>query len=36
MRWLKHYGFVPLDIPSVTNGLSSNGGSARWNSHYLG
>jgi phenylalanyl-tRNA synthetase alpha chain len=29
MRWLKHYGFVPLDIPSVTNGLSSNGGSAR-------
>ena len=29
MRWLKHYGFVPLDIPSVTNGLSSNGGNAR-------
>lgn len=29
MRWLKHYGFVPLDIPSVTTGLSSTGGSAR-------
>ena len=22
-RWLKHYGFDPLDIPSITGGLSS-------------
>lgn len=26
MKWIKHYGFVPLDIPSITNGLSMNGG----------
>lgn len=22
MRWLKHYGFIPLDLPSVAGGLS--------------
>ncbi len=22
LRWLKHYGFVPLDVPTVTGGLS--------------
>ncbi|MBN2752310.1 MAG: phenylalanine--tRNA ligase subunit alpha [Rhodospirillaceae bacterium] len=22
LRWLKHYGFVPLDMPTVTGGLS--------------
>ena len=26
MKWIKHYGFVPLDIPTVTSGLSLNGG----------
>lgn len=26
MRWIKHYGFLPLDIPTVTSGLSLNGG----------
>ncbi len=26
MRWIKHYGFVPLDVPTVTSGLSMNGG----------
>ncbi len=29
MRWLKHYGFVPLDIPTITSGLSANGGAKR-------
>ncbi|MCK5296126.1 MAG: phenylalanine--tRNA ligase subunit alpha [Alphaproteobacteria bacterium] len=29
LRWLKHYGFVPLDIPSMTRGLSMTGGTAR-------
>lgn len=29
IRWLKHYGFVPLDTASMTGGLSNNGGSAR-------
>lgn len=29
VRWLKHYGFVPLDEASMTGGLSNNGGSAR-------
>lgn len=29
VRWLKHYGFVPLDTASMTGGLSNNGGSAR-------
>ncbi len=23
MRWLKHYGFLPLDIPTIAGGLSS-------------
>jgi phenylalanyl-tRNA synthetase alpha chain len=23
MRWLKHYGFVPLDVPTLAGGLSS-------------
>ena len=23
LRWLKHYGFLPLDIPSLAGGLSS-------------
>lgn len=22
MRWLKHYGFIPLDLPSIAGGLS--------------
>jgi phenylalanyl-tRNA synthetase alpha chain len=22
LRWLKHYGFLPLDLPTVTGGLS--------------
>ena len=26
MRWMKHYGFLPLDIPTVTSGLSFNAG----------
>ena len=29
VRWLKHYGFNPLDFSSMTSGLSNNGGSAR-------
>lgn len=29
MRWIKHYGFLPLDIPSIISGLSFNGGSKR-------
>lgn len=29
LRWLKHYGFVPLDESSMTGGLSNNGGLAR-------
>ena len=26
MRWIKHYGFAPLDVPSVTGGLTMNAG----------
>ena len=26
MRWMKHYGFLPLDVPTITNGLSFNAG----------
>ncbi|MDY6408180.1 MAG: phenylalanine--tRNA ligase subunit alpha [Pseudomonadota bacterium] len=26
MKWIKHYGFLPLDVPTVTSGLSLNGG----------
>ena len=22
LRWLKHFGFIPLDIPSISGGLS--------------
>ncbi|MDR2902799.1 MAG: phenylalanine--tRNA ligase subunit alpha [Lactobacillales bacterium] len=29
MRWIKHYGFLPLDIPTITGGLSLNGGHKR-------
>ena len=29
VRWLKHYGFLPLDESSMTGGLSNNGGVAR-------
>ena len=29
VRWLKHYGFLPLDESSMTGGLSNNGGLAR-------
>lgn len=29
MRWIKHYGFLPLDIPTITSGLSLNGGLKR-------
>lgn len=26
MRWIRHYGFLPLDVPTITSGLSMNGG----------
>ena len=26
MKWIKHYGFLPLDVPNITSGLSMNGG----------
>lgn len=26
VRWLRHYGFAPLDMASMTGGLSGNGG----------
>lgn len=29
VRWLKHYGFAPLDFSSMTGGLSNNGGLVR-------
>ncbi len=29
IRWLKHYGFIPLDIPAINRGLSLNGGVKR-------
>ena len=29
VRWLKNYGFAPLDFSSLTGGLSNNGGSLR-------
>ncbi len=29
VRWLKNYGFSPLDFSSLTGGLSNNGGSTR-------
>lgn len=29
IRWLKHYGFNPLDMASMTGGLSNNGGLGR-------
>ena len=29
VRWLKHYGFTPLDFSSMTGGLSDKGGLAR-------
>lgn len=29
MRWIKHYGFLPGDVPTITSGLSLNGGSKR-------
>ena len=29
IRWLKHYGFSPLDFSSLTGGLSNNGGLLR-------
>ncbi len=29
VRWLKHYGFTPLDESSMTGGLSNNGGLSR-------
>ncbi len=29
MRWIKHYGFLPLDIPTNTAGLSLNAGAKR-------
>jgi phenylalanyl-tRNA synthetase alpha chain len=22
LRWLRHYGFVPLDVPSIAQGLN--------------
>ena len=29
LRWIKHYGFIPLDIPSTGAGLSMTGGNKR-------
>ena len=29
VRWMKNYGFTPLDFSSMTSGLSNNGGLAR-------
>ena len=29
MNWTKHYGFLPLDIPTITSGLSMNGGNKK-------
>ena len=29
VRWIQHYGFVPLDLSSMTGGMSNNGGAAR-------
>lgn len=29
IRWIKNYGFTPLDFSSMTSGLSNNGGLAR-------
>lgn len=29
LRWIRHYGFVPLDIPSTAAGLSMTGGNKR-------
>ena len=29
LRWMKHYGFVPLDVPSTGSGLSMTGGNKR-------
>lgn len=29
VRWIKNYGFAPLDFSSMTSGLSNNGGLAR-------
>ena len=29
VRWLKNYGFAPLDFSSLTGGLSNNGGQTR-------
>ena len=29
IRWIKNYGFTPLDFSSMTGGLSNNGGLAR-------
>ncbi len=29
IRWIKYYGFTPLDFSSMTSGLSNNGGLAR-------
>lgn len=29
VRWLKHYGFAPLDFSSMTGGLSNTGGQLR-------
>ena len=26
MRWIEHYGFAPLDVPSITGGLTMNAG----------
>ena len=23
LRWLKHYGFLPLDVPTLAGGLSA-------------
>ncbi len=29
MRWIKHFGFLPTDVPTITNGLSMNGGNKK-------
>ena len=35
LRWIKHYGFVPLDVPTTTAGLSLTGVKKLLNSLFL-
>lgn len=29
IRWIEHYGFLPLDVPTITRGLSMNAGAKK-------